>query len=426
MEAFYQESGRAGRDQLPSRSLLYYGLDDRKRMVLLLFNFVHVLFQFVNRLYLLLSQCWQEFIVSNVKSKKSQSVGSEDSLLKKSLADLNQMAEYCEGFDCRRKKLLGSFGEQVSSSFCGKTCDVCKHPNLVAKHLEELALASSNYRKNGLPPIFINSLPNMDAEKTEFWNREDEASISDEDISDSDDGVEVVNSLTRSKLSSKSGLNERLEYLERAEEAYLKKNGPTKQAGSDKKAISETLREAAKQRLSNALKQAQQRLGNSIIELKESASVLENECYKKYGKVGKTFYNSQVASTVRWLSSASISEINDRLHSGSTKTNCAANLNSMPSLLEISDQDPQPTELNNDKNQDRALPEASSRSVQIEIPSQEIALPPILSFSEFVSKKGEEGQLSLSSVRGKHLMKRSNAEPGKHARNDAEKRGRLQ
>ena len=33
MEAFYQESGRAGRDQLPSRSILYYGIDDRKRMV---------------------------------------------------------------------------------------------------------------------------------------------------------------------------------------------------------------------------------------------------------------------------------------------------------------------------------------------------------------------------------------------------------
>lgn len=36
MEAFYQESGRAGRDQLPSRSLLYYGMEDRKRMVGLL------------------------------------------------------------------------------------------------------------------------------------------------------------------------------------------------------------------------------------------------------------------------------------------------------------------------------------------------------------------------------------------------------
>lgn len=33
MEAFYQESGRAGRDQLPSKSLLYYGIDDRKKMV---------------------------------------------------------------------------------------------------------------------------------------------------------------------------------------------------------------------------------------------------------------------------------------------------------------------------------------------------------------------------------------------------------
>lgn len=33
MEAFYQESGRAGRDQLLSRSLLYYGIDDCKRMV---------------------------------------------------------------------------------------------------------------------------------------------------------------------------------------------------------------------------------------------------------------------------------------------------------------------------------------------------------------------------------------------------------
>lgn len=46
-----------------------------------------------------------------------------------------------------------------------------------------------------------------------------------------------------------------------------------------------------------------------------SASFLEDECYKKYGKAGKSFYYSQVASTVRWLTTTSSSELMNRLRS---------------------------------------------------------------------------------------------------------------
>ncbi|KAJ6736897.1 DNA HELICASE RECQ FAMILY MEMBER [Salix viminalis] len=296
MESFYQESGRAGRDQLPSRSLLYYGVDDRKKM---------------------------EFILRNAENKKLQSSSSEGELSKKSLTDFNQMIEYCESSGCRRKKILESFGEQVSATLCKKSCDACKHPNLVAKHLEELTTSVARQR-NGFPRVFMSSSTEMideefriDEQFSEFWNRDDEGKSSEEDISDFDDETEVVKSLRRSRLSRKSGVDEKIELLQCAEEKYYQnKNFDKMKNKVDKNAISETLREASKQRLLNALKLAHQRLGILNIELDTSASFLENECYTKYGKSGKTFYYSQVASTVRWLSSTTLVELTNRLSPG--------------------------------------------------------------------------------------------------------------
>ena len=43
------------------------------------------------------------------------------------------------------------------------------------------------------------------------------------------------------------------------------------------------------------------------------ASFLEIECFQKYGKSGRPFYNSQVASTVRWLSTCSWDEFRARV-----------------------------------------------------------------------------------------------------------------
>ncbi|KAI6679753.1 hypothetical protein NL676_033634 [Syzygium grande] len=287
MEAFYQESGRAGRDQLPSTSILYYGIDDRKRM---------------------------EFILSKAKNKKSQKSSSQDGLFKKLLADFNQMVEYCEGSGCRRRKILESFGEQVPASLCKNSCDACKHPNQVARQLEELTATCASRQRDHFSKILMRSAVDMsdEGQYSEFWNRDDEASCSEEDISDSDDGIDVAKNSAISKF--KSGVNERIDFWEHAEENYNQKKGFNKKMNKvDKNEVSEELREASKQRLLKALRLAQQRLGSLTNEFEESASSLENECYKNYGKSRKSFYLSQVANTIRWLSTTNSTDLTNRL-----------------------------------------------------------------------------------------------------------------
>ncbi|XP_052181370.1 ATP-dependent DNA helicase Q-like 3 [Diospyros lotus] len=370
MEAFYQESGRAGRDQLPSRSVLYYGVDDRKKM---------------------------QFILSTTSNKnKEQSSSLQDGCSRKALADFNQMAEYCEESGCRRKKILLSFGEQVPASLCQKTCDACKHPNLVAKHLEELKTTCSSRQKCGSSRIYMSSSSNLiDEEKlSEFWNRDDEASGSEEDISDSDDAIDVAKSLVRSALPSKSRLNEKIELLQRAEENYYRNKIPDKQTGKfEKNAISETLRESSKQRLSNALKQTRQRLDNLQIDVEAAASFLENDCYKKYGKTGKSFYCSQVASTVRWLSTTNSTELTKRL--GVSTSSAAENItiqengsSTQSALLDQGHLGTSTTEIHG----------AVRSEIGPNLPnnSQDICLAPIPSSSEFVnSRKAKDKKVSV-------------------------------
>lgn len=94
MEAFYQESGRAGRDQLPSRSLLYFGVDDRRKMVDYLTSseitywvFKYTLISFLNYIINIL----QEFILGKAANKKSHSSSLEEGSPKKSLAEFHKV-----------------------------------------------------------------------------------------------------------------------------------------------------------------------------------------------------------------------------------------------------------------------------------------------------------------------------------------------
>lgn len=349
MESFYQESGRAGRDQLPSRSVLYYGVDDRKKM---------------------------EYLLRNSENKKSSSS-------KKPTSDFEQIVTYCEGSGCRRKKILESFGEEFPVQQCKKTCDACKHPNQVAHCLEELMTTAS--RRHNSSRIFITSSNNKtnEGQYSEFWNRNEDGSNSNEEISDSDDATEAANSVTGPKLSKKLGLDEKLVLLEQAEEKYYERNKQVKK--SEKNAISEALRDSSKQRLLDALTRVLQLLACvEEIDSQKGSEFLENECYRKYSKAGKSFYYSQIASTVRWLGTASRDELMTRLSS-------VVSLAREQEPLEEPLLATEPVE-NIEEEDDGKTNTVESR---VDEPTQELVVSPILSpirlpqvpsFSEFVNR----------------------------------------
>ena len=91
IEAYYQETGRAGRDGLPSEALLLYGIED----------------------------------VAKLRSMIEDGEASEQ---RKQLErrKLDALIGYCSSPRCRRQVLLEYFGETLADP-CGN-CDLCLHP----------------------------------------------------------------------------------------------------------------------------------------------------------------------------------------------------------------------------------------------------------------------------------------------------------
>ena len=90
IEGYYQETGRAGRDGLPAEALLLFGAGD----------------------------------VATARSLVEKTENEEQRRIE--LHKLNAMAAFAESLSCRRRVLLGYFGEQREAD-CGH-CDVCEDP----------------------------------------------------------------------------------------------------------------------------------------------------------------------------------------------------------------------------------------------------------------------------------------------------------
>ncbi|WP_316316626.1 RecQ family zinc-binding domain-containing protein, partial [Clavibacter michiganensis] len=92
VEGYYQETGRAGRDGLPSTAWMAYGLNDV------------------------------------IQQRKLINSGEGDEAFRRRAAShLDAMLALCETAQCRRGPLLASFGREAEPVGCGN-CDTCVTP----------------------------------------------------------------------------------------------------------------------------------------------------------------------------------------------------------------------------------------------------------------------------------------------------------